>query len=67
MALAALATAAAMLLSACGQPTPAAPTGSVQPEPPTGQDITLWLAGGDTPTELREYLQTEYNKQTGAL
>jgi N,N'-diacetylchitobiose transport system substrate-binding protein len=65
MALAALATAGAMLLSACGQPAPAAPTDSVKPETSTAQNITLWLAGGDTPTALREYLQEQYSKQTG--
>ncbi|WP_125098520.1 extracellular solute-binding protein [Leucobacter chromiireducens] len=31
-----------------------------------GKSITLWLAGGDTPDELRDYLKTEFTEQTGA-
>jgi len=31
----------------------------------TGQDITLWLMGGDTPEPLREYLKTQYAEVTG--
>lgn len=31
-----------------------------------GETITLWLAGGDTPDELRDYLKTEFAEQTGA-
>ncbi|WGD38014.1 extracellular solute-binding protein [Lysinibacter sp. HNR] len=28
-------------------------------------DITLWVMGGDTPDELRDYLKTEYNRVNG--
>ncbi|EYT55956.1 ABC transporter substrate-binding protein [Leucobacter sp. UCD-THU] len=31
-----------------------------------GKSITLWLAGGDTPDELREYLKDEFAERTGA-
>jgi N,N'-diacetylchitobiose transport system substrate-binding protein len=31
-----------------------------------GKTITLWLAGGDTPDELRDYLKTEFAEETGA-
>ncbi|MFT0762529.1 extracellular solute-binding protein [Scrofimicrobium sp. R131] len=31
-----------------------------------GKEITLWLIGGDTPDELRDYLKDEFNKRTGA-
>lgn len=31
-----------------------------------GKSITLWLIGGDTPDELRDYLKTEFNARTGA-
>lgn len=31
-----------------------------------GKTITLWLAGGDTPDTLRDYLKKEFNKKTGA-
>ncbi|ROS77000.1 extracellular solute-binding protein [Cellulomonas sp. PhB143] len=30
---------------------------------PEAADITLWLAGGDTPDELRDYLKTEFAKE----
>ncbi|MDR1767715.1 MAG: extracellular solute-binding protein [Propionibacteriaceae bacterium] len=70
MALAALATAGALMLSACGtQGTSGNQTssgGSSQPaSTAAGQDITLWLAGGDTPDTLRDYLKTTYNSTTG--
>lgn len=31
-----------------------------------GDSITLWLIGGDTPDELRDYLKQEFAEQTGA-
>ncbi len=31
-----------------------------------GKSITLWLIGGDTPDELRDYLKKEFKDQTGA-
>ena len=30
-----------------------------------GKTITLWLVGGDTPDTLRDYLKTEFHKETG--
>jgi N,N'-diacetylchitobiose transport system substrate-binding protein len=58
---AALGAAAALVLTACttggGSTTPSA---SGTPAPAT---IKLWLAGADTPDELRTYLKTEFAKQ----
>ncbi|MDR3070713.1 MAG: extracellular solute-binding protein [Propionibacteriaceae bacterium] len=65
MAMAALATAAAVVLTSCAQPTT---NTTPSPEGATtagGQNITLWLAGGDTPTALRDYLKTTYTAKTG--
>ena len=59
-AAAAFATAAALVLAGCSS------TGdSGQNESADGQDITLWLMGGDTPDTLRTYLQDEYEQATG--
>ncbi|MEX1078080.1 MAG: extracellular solute-binding protein [Homoserinimonas sp.] len=52
----AIATAAALILVGCST-TPPADEG--------GTDITMWLMGGDTPDELRDYLKTEYADATG--
>jgi N,N'-diacetylchitobiose transport system substrate-binding protein len=30
-----------------------------------GKTITLWLVGADTPDKLRDYLKTEFHKETG--
>jgi N,N'-diacetylchitobiose transport system substrate-binding protein len=74
LAAAALATAGALMLSACGSETPTNTTtaettapadNTATAETTSGQDITLWLAGGDTPDALREYLKTTYNANTG--
>lgn len=58
--IAAVGTLAALALTACSSgggegdaTTPPADDGSAAVEP---GDITLWLAGGDTPDELRQYL-----------
>lgn len=53
----AAATAALLVLAACSSATPPAESG--------GQDITLWVMGGDTPDALRDYLKTEYADATG--
>ena len=53
--LVAAATAALVVLAGCA--TPAADAG--------GEDITLWLMGGDTPDALRDFLKTEYADATG--
>src|SRR5690606_20587464 len=52
----AIATAAARRLVGCSTTTPADEGGT---------DIALWLMGGDTPDELRDYLKTEYADATG--
>ena len=31
----------------------------------TPQNITMWVAGGDTPQALRDYLSTTYKAKTG--
>ena len=64
--IAAFATAGALVLAGCdssADETSAAPT-----EPGAsaeGQNITLWVMGGDTPAALRDYLSTEYAEATG--
>lgn len=59
--LAAVATASALVLAGCasGGSTGASTDGK-------GKTVTLWLVGSDTPDELRNYLKTEFNKETGA-
>ena len=59
-AVAAIATAAALVLAGCSATGEPADDGSAE-----GQDITLWLMGGDTPDTLRDYLKTEYADATG--
>ncbi|MFJ6417951.1 extracellular solute-binding protein [Paeniglutamicibacter sp. NPDC091659] len=75
LGLAALTTAAALSLTACGgSGAPAASsaptsTGSAAAGDPAGnadKTITLWLAGGDTPDELRTYLKDTFKTKTGA-
>ena len=68
-----LMTACALAIGGCASPDPTAPAASgpasqpvSQPAPaPAAQNITLWLAGGDTPDELRTYLKDQYNSATG--
>lgn len=57
--LAAAAMASALLLTGCS-------AGGSQGGDAGGDSITLWLAGSDTPDELRDYLKTEFKEQTGA-
>ena len=60
----AVATASVVALSGCassGGTATSAPASSSA----AGQNITLWLAGGDTPDALREYLKTTYKAKTG--
>ena len=57
--LVALATAALVVLAGCSTPAPPAE------ESADGQNITLWVMGGDTPDALRDYLKTEYADATG--
>lgn len=58
----ALATASALALAGCSAAAP----GDTADTAGKGKTITLWLAGGDTPDALRDYLKTEFNKETGA-
>ncbi len=60
--LTAVAAVAALVLAGCSTTdggTPESTDGA-------GKTITLWLAGGDTPDTLRDYLKSEFTKQTGA-
>ncbi|MCW4386066.1 extracellular solute-binding protein [Salinibacterium sp. SYSU T00001] len=56
LGLMAVATASALILAGCS---------TTEPAEAGGTDITLWLMGGDTPDELRDYLATEYADATG--
>jgi N,N'-diacetylchitobiose transport system substrate-binding protein len=53
----ATATAAALILAGCST--------TEGPSESGGNDITLWLNGGDTPDELRDYLKSEFADATG--
>ena len=60
-------TSAALVLTACANggdssDTPAATSSTSN----AGKTITLWLAGGDTPDELRTYLTDTFKAKTGA-
>ncbi|BDZ44939.1 extracellular solute-binding protein [Naasia aerilata] len=61
----AIAAASSLLLAGCasGSNSSGGDSGSGDNSDKT---ITLWLAGADTPDELRTYLKDEFNKQTGA-
>ena len=61
---AALVTASALALTGCAPGAASSPSPS-QPASATAQNITMWVAGGDTPKELREYLATTYKAKTG--
>ena len=69
LGLAAAAAAAALALTACSSGTDAgtstSPTAASSADN-AGKSITLWLAGGDTPDELRTYLKTAFKAKTGA-
>lgn len=68
LGLAALTTAAALTLAGCGAGgSPAASSApSIDPAANADKTITLWLAGGDTPDELRSYLKDTFKEKTGA-
>ncbi|MFF2773089.1 extracellular solute-binding protein, partial [Streptomyces bacillaris] len=59
--LAAVATASALVLAGCASGGAQAPSTDGK-----GKTVTLWLVGSDTPDALRNYLKTEFNKETGA-
>lgn len=60
-----LVTASAIALAGCSSGTASSPTAVASASSAAPQNITLWLAGGDTPQELRDYLKTTYNAKTG--
>lgn len=58
----AAATASVLMLGACSSgDAETGPTNSA-----SAQEITLWLAGGDTNDELRDYLKTTFKETTGS-
>ena len=59
--LAAVATASALVLAGCASGGSQAPSTDGK-----GKTVTLWLVGADTPDPLRNYLKTEFTKETGA-
>jgi N,N'-diacetylchitobiose transport system substrate-binding protein len=63
ISLAALATASALVLTGCSSPADDSTDSAADNSDTT---ITLWLAGADTPDELRDYLKTEFTEKTGA-
>ena len=61
-----LLTASALALGACASGSTTSPSASGSAAASAApQNITLWLAGGDTPDELRDYLKTTYQAKTG--
>ncbi|MDR1806498.1 MAG: extracellular solute-binding protein [Propionibacteriaceae bacterium] len=74
LSMAAVATAAALALTGCGSDSgsgSAATSASASEAPATteaaqtGENITFWLIGGDTPQDLRDYLIKEYKEVNG--
>lgn len=60
-----LVTASALALAGCSSGTAPSDSPSAAASSAAPQDITMWVAGGDTPQELRDYLKTTYNAKTG--
>lgn len=58
-------TASALALAGCSSGAAGSPSATAAASSAAPQNITLWLAGGDTPQELRDYLKTTYNTKTG--
>ncbi len=56
----AAATAALVVLAGCS-----ANADAPGADDATGQNITFWVMGGDTPDALRDYLKNEYKERTG--
>lgn len=62
----ALVTASALALGACASGATSSPSAAQSSTAAAGpQNITLWLAGGDTPDALRAYLKTAYKAKNG--
>ncbi len=70
LGLVAAGVAAMTALAACGGTPAETPSSSTdsgsESSDSAGKEITLWLIGGDTPDELRDYLKSEFNTATGA-
>jgi N,N'-diacetylchitobiose transport system substrate-binding protein len=71
LGLAAASAAAVLALTACSSGSSGTGTSSTPSAPASSADnssrtITLWLAGGDTPDELRTYLKDTFKAKTGA-
>ena len=62
----AVAASAILAVSACGTGGSAEPAATGSTSTGAGKTITLWLAGGDTPDELRTYLTDTFHTRTGA-
>jgi N,N'-diacetylchitobiose transport system substrate-binding protein len=60
--------AAALLLTACGEGGTGSPSSATTASKAdnAGKTITFWVVGGDTPKELRTYLQDTFKAKTGA-
>ena len=60
-----LVTASALALGACSSGAASSPSATESTAAAGPQNITLWLAGGDTPDALRDYLKTTYKANNG--
>ena len=58
-------TSAALVLTACSSGESATPAATSTADN-ADKTVTLWLAGGDTPDELRTYLTDTFKANTGA-
>ncbi len=60
--------AGALVLAGCGgdSDTPSADADGSPTDGGQSQSLTLWLMGGDTPDELRDYLRDTFAEETGA-
>lgn len=61
----ALIAATSLALSACAGSPAQTPTPTPSPTEKASQNITFWVAGGDTPDELRDYLVKQYKEVNG--
>ncbi|MBM6404890.1 extracellular solute-binding protein [Phycicoccus sp. CSK15P-2] len=59
-------TGAALVLSACSGGTDAATPDPTDTAANADKTVTMWVAGGDTPDELRTYLTDTFKERTGA-
>ena len=68
LGLAVATTTAALLLTACGGGSTGSPSSATTASKAdnASKTITFWVVGGDTPKELRTYLQDTFKAKTGA-